>query len=77
MRRVSGSTYRLKNASTGRVITAVLSRNGTTNQWILNPSATLTGKTRFTVTLTGGATGIRDEAGNPLTTAAWSFTTRA
>ena len=77
VRRVIGSTYRLKNASTGRVITAVVSRNGTTNQWILNPSATLTGKTRFTVTLTGGATGIRDEAGNPLTTAAWSFTTRA
>jgi hypothetical protein len=52
-----------------------VSRNGTTNQWILNPNATLAANTKFTVTLTGGAASIRDIAGNPLTTATWTFTT--
>ena len=72
---VSTTTYKLKNAATGALVTAVVSRNGTTNQWILNPSVTLAAKMRYTVTLTGGATAIRDAAGNPLTTTAWSFTT--
>jgi hypothetical protein len=53
----------------------VVSRNGATNQWILNPGATLAANTKFTVTLTGGAANIRDTAGNALTTASWSFTT--
>jgi hypothetical protein len=71
---VSGSTFQLKNPA-GTVITAVVSRNGATNQWILNPGATLAANTKFTVTLTGGAANIRDTAGNALTTASWSFTT--
>jgi hypothetical protein len=53
----------------------VVSRNGTTNQWILNPGTTLAANTKFTVTLTGGTANIHDTAGNPLTTASWSFTT--
>jgi Bacterial Ig-like domain/Abnormal spindle-like microcephaly-assoc'd, ASPM-SPD-2-Hydin len=71
---VSGSTFQLKNPA-GTVITAVVSHNGTTNQWILNPSPTLAANTKFTVTLTGGAANIHDTAGNALTTASWSFTT--
>ncbi|HKS00724.1 MAG TPA: S8 family serine peptidase, partial [Arthrobacter sp.] len=34
-------TVTLKNTATGANVTATVTRNGTTNQWILNPSATL------------------------------------
>jgi len=36
-----------------------VTRNGTTNQWILNPGVTLAPGTRYPVTLTGAATAIR------------------
>jgi len=71
---VSTSTFTLKTSS-GTLVSATVTRNGTTNQWILNPIPTLTSSTRYTVTLTGGATGIRDAAGNPLSVAPWTFTT--
>jgi hypothetical protein len=74
---VSATTFTLRNAATGAAITAVVSRNGTTNQWILNPNATLAANTRYTATLTGGTTSIRDVAGNPLATTTWTFTTGA
>ncbi len=73
---VDATTFTLTDPA-GAVVPAVVSRNGTTNQWILNPNPTLTPGTRYTVTLTGGATAIRDAAGNPLTTLGWSFTTVA
>jgi hypothetical protein len=74
---VGATTFTLKDAVTGTAITATVSRNGTTNQWILNPGPTLAANTRFTVTLTGGTGSIRDLAGNPLATTSWSFTTGA
>ena len=72
---IGGTTFTLKNASTGAVVAASVYRNGTTNQWILNPQEPLAAKTRYTVTLTGGTTGIRDLAGNPLAGRSWTFTT--
>lgn len=72
---VAASTFRLKNTATGATITALVSRNGTTNQWILNPSGTLAATTNFTVTITGGSTAARDLAGNPVSTSIWRFTT--
>ncbi|WP_457946486.1 S8 family serine peptidase [Pseudarthrobacter sp. alpha12b] len=69
------ATFTLKNAATGAVVAASVYRNGTTNQWILDPQEPLAAKTRYTVTLTGGAAGIRDLAGNPLTGRSWQFTT--
>ena len=72
---VGTTTFRLKNAATGAAVSATVSRNGTTNQWVLNPGVTLAASTRYTVTLTGGATAIRDGAGNALATTSWSFTT--
>ena len=74
---VSGTTFALKTGSgtDGATVTATVTRNGTTNQWILNPNTTLASRTTYTVTLTGGAAAIRDAAGNPLTTTSWSFTT--
>ncbi|HSU45996.1 MAG TPA: S8 family serine peptidase [Arthrobacter sp.] len=72
---IGGTTFTLKNASTGAVVAASVYRNGTTNQWILNPQEPLAAKTRYTVTLTGGTAGIRDLAGNPLAGRSWQFTT--
>lgn len=74
---VSGTTFTLTNNKTGAAVSATVTRNGTTNQWILNPTLNFSADTRYTATLTGGATAIRDMAGNPLTTVSWSFLTGA
>jgi hypothetical protein len=71
----STSTVTVRNNNSGVIVGAVVSRNGTTNQWILNPNASLAVNVQFPVTLTGGATAIRDTTGNPLATTTWSFTT--
>jgi hypothetical protein len=71
---ITTATFQLKTAA-GTVITATVSRNATTNQWILDPSATLAARTQYTATLTGGANGITDLGGNPLANVSWSFTT--
>ena len=73
---VSGTTFTLRNPA-GTLITAVVSRNGTTNQWILNPGVTLAANTVYRVNLVGGANGIKDLAGNPLANITWTFTTGA
>jgi hypothetical protein len=75
MQGITATTFKLKNATTGAAVTATVTRNGTTNQWVLNPGATLASNTRYTVTLTGGTSAARDLAGNPAATTVWSFTT--
>lgn len=72
---VSGTTFTLRNTATGAVVTAAVAQNGTSNQWIVDPDATLPASTQFTVTITGGNTGVKDVAGNPLATVTWKFTT--
>ncbi|MDQ0862865.1 Ig-like domain-containing protein [Arthrobacter globiformis] len=72
---VGTATFTLKNAATGAAVAATVTRNGTTNQWILNPAATLAPSTRYTATITGGPAAVRDVAGTPLASTAWSFTT--
>ncbi|MBX7442275.1 MULTISPECIES: S8 family serine peptidase [unclassified Arthrobacter] len=72
---VAASTFTLRNSSTGAAVAATVYRNGTTNQWILDPKEPLAAKTRYTVTLAGGTTAIRDVAGNPLANWSWQFTT--
>ncbi|RAX44615.1 serine protease [Arthrobacter sp. AQ5-06] len=72
---VSTATFTVKNAATGAVVAAAVFRNGTTNQWILNPANALSAKTKYTVTVTGGATSVRDLAGNQLASRTWQFTT--
>ena len=72
---VNGTTFTLKNAATGAVVSATVFRNGTTNQWVLDPQTSLAAKTKYTVAVTGGAGGIRDLAGNQLATWTWQFTT--
>ncbi|MDR7161845.1 S8 family serine peptidase [Arthrobacter sp. BE255] len=72
---VTASTFTVKNAATGAVVAAAVFRNGTSNQWILDPQLALAAKTKYTVTVTGGAAAIRDLAGNQLATRTWQFTT--
>jgi hypothetical protein len=72
---VGTATFTVKNAATGALVAAAVVRNGTTNQWILDPQNALSAKTKYTVTVTGGGTSIRDLAGNQLATRTWEFTT--
>jgi M6 family metalloprotease-like protein len=59
----------------GRVVPAALSYNSSTRTVTINPTTNLAADTRYTVTLTGGPTGVRDGVDNPLATTTWSFTT--
>jgi hypothetical protein len=72
---VSTSTLVLSPTATATAVAAVVTRNGTTNQWILDPTATLAASTQYTVRVTGGAAAVRDAAGNPVNSASWTFTT--
>jgi hypothetical protein len=74
---VAASTFTLRNSATGALIAGVVSRSGTTNTWILNPNSSLAANTNFTVGVSGGSTGARDLAGNPVSTANWTFSTGA
>lgn len=75
---VNTTTFKL-TTPTGAVVPAVVSRIGTTNQWVLDPTPLLTANTTFTVTATGApsAGGIRDIAGNLIVTVKWTFQTGA
>jgi hypothetical protein len=80
VQQVNGSTFTLKvgaAASTAANIAAVVTYNATTRVATLDPSANLAANTQYTATLIGGASGIKDTAGNPLSTVTWSFTTVA
>ena len=72
---VTGTTMTLRS-SAGTAVAAVVTYDAATRRATLNPDANLARGTRYTATLTGGATRIRDMAGNPLTTTSWSFTTQ-
>lgn len=71
---VSGTTVTLKNPA-GKKITAAVGYNATTGVVTLTPASRLASRTKYTVTLTGGVSAIRDLVGNPLKTVKWSFTT--
>ena len=49
-----------------------VTRNGTTNTWILNPDQNLASNTKYTASLRSG---ITDAATNPLAVTTWSFPT--
>jgi subtilisin family serine protease len=72
---VTGATFTIKNAATGALVPAAVYRNGTTNQWILDPSQSLAARTKYTVTVTGGSAAVRDLAGNSFAGRTWQFTT--
>ncbi len=71
---VSATTVTLRSPA-GTTVAAVVSYNATTRVATLNPNANLARNTVYTVTLTGGATAIRDTQGAGLATTTWSFRT--
>ena len=70
----AAGTFTIKQTSTGTAFTSVASYNTTTRVATLNPTGTLLANTQYTVTLSSG---IKDTAGNALTTTSWTFTTGA
>ena len=72
---VTSSTFQLRNPA-NTLITASVSTSG--SQITLDPSASLASSTIYTATITGGASGVKDLAGNALASNfSWSFTTAA
>jgi methionine-rich copper-binding protein CopC len=71
---VTGSSVTLRNAA-GATVAATVRYDAATRTVTVDPAADLAADTRYTVTLTGGPTMIRDAAGNPLRTVTWAFST--
>lgn len=74
---VSGSTVEIRDAG-GTLVAAGITYNTATNQIVVTPIDSLNYQTTYTITIKGGAAGVKDEAGNALATDySWSFTTVA
>lgn len=74
---VTSTTASLKNAA-GTAITATVSYDTATKKITIDPTANLANSTTYTATIKGGASGVKDTAGNALATDyTWSFTTVA
>jgi hypothetical protein len=69
-----GSTTVLVKTAAGTQITGTITFNTANDTITFAPTAPLAAATKYTVTLTNG---IKDLAGNPLSTTTWSFTTGA
>jgi putative cell wall-binding protein len=69
---VTGGTFALRNAA-GTIVPSTVSYDASTRVATLRPTATLAGRSTFTVAASGS---IRDQAGNPLAGISWSFSTR-
>jgi methionine-rich copper-binding protein CopC len=75
---VNDATLTLRNATTNAVITATVKlATNSTVKYVVNPAVTLSPNTRYTITVTGGPSAIKDSAGNPLSTFTSVFTTGA
>jgi hypothetical protein len=74
---VDDRSFTLRGAGAAADVSAAVSYDDST--WIatLDPKADLSADTSYTVTLTGGASAIRDVAGNPLLNVSFAFTTGA
>ncbi len=71
---LTASTVKLVRSGTTTVVPAAVSYDAATRKVTLTPSSNLTAGTKYTATV---ATGAKDLAGNPLSTAkTWSFTGR-
>lgn len=70
---VTSATFQLRDVASNLISASVSSSSG---QIMLDPIATLAPSTVYTVTITGGASGVKDLAGNALAADySWSFTT--
>jgi len=73
---ITGTSVVLTNQRTGATVPKALVVNAAGTRVTLNPNVTLARNTTFRLTLTGGATRIRDMAGNALVTISTQFRTR-
>ena len=74
---IGSGTFALADAG-GSPVQAAVSYDPAARTATLTPTAALAYSAGYTVTLTGGPSGVRDLAGNPLgTSRTWSFTTLA
>ncbi|MDP9498026.1 MAG: Ig-like domain-containing protein [Actinomycetota bacterium] len=73
VRGVSTSTFRLTDEASGAPVPGRVAQ--VDGAWVLDPDADLARDRRWRVTLTGGATAVRDRSGNPLAMTTWTFTT--
>jgi hypothetical protein len=72
---INNATITLRDASAA-LVPATVAYNTTTHVATLTPSSALAQNTTYTATVKGGAGGVADVAGNPMTADfAWSFTT--
>ena len=72
---VNGTTFQLRDANNNLVSSTL---NTSSNQITLTPSSALNNSTVYTATIKGGASGLKDLAGNALASDySWSFTTAA
>ncbi len=73
---VSSSSVVLTNRATGAVIPTTLTLTAAGNRLTVNPTPTLARNTAYDLRLLGGAAGIRDVVGNPLSNTTIGFTIR-
>ena len=77
---VSGAstTFTLTKQGASTPVAATVGYDATTKKATLDPSANLEAGATYTATVKGGASGVKDLAGNPLTSdKTWSFSTAA
>src|SRR5215208_1590172 len=75
---ISGSTFTLTKLGDTQSLTAQVSYDAPTKKATLDPNAELDPSTTYTATIKGGASGVKDLAGNPLAQdKSWSFTSAA
>lgn len=71
------STVKLVKAGTAKPVPAKISYNPATKQMILKPAKKLLPGATYTVTVTGGAKGVKDLVGNALAASkVWRFSVR-
>ena len=72
---ITTATVQLR-APDGTLVPAAVTYDSASRAATLDPNGDLAGRTRYTVTVKGGSSGVKDAAGNPLAAdASWSFTT--
>ena len=72
---LSGATVRLVPQGSGTPVPATVTYDGSSRTATLRPDTILTAGTSYNATVTGGAGGAADRAGNPLSAnTTWSFT---
>jgi hypothetical protein len=73
---ITATTFTLRTATGGVFVPRSVSYDAATFTATLTPSTPLAASTRYTASVTGGTAGVRDVAGNTMSsTSSWSFTT--